>query len=86
MKLRFFSKSAIGIWTSLLTPFLGCILFAYNLREVGKGKFAPAFVIAGIFWTVLMKQVLAKFIHIDLVQLIISNVIWSSNFIDSCLG
>ena len=75
MKVRFYSKSAIGIWTSLLTPFLGCILFAYNLREVGKGKAAPILVIIGIVWMVIMKKILGQFIQIDLVQLLISNVI-----------
>ena len=55
MKPKFYSKEAIGILTLLFSPFLGGILFANNLREVGKGKISPYFIIAGIFWTFIIR-------------------------------
>jgi hypothetical protein len=33
-----YSKRAIGILSLLLSPFLGSVLFAINLRDIGKGE------------------------------------------------
>jgi hypothetical protein len=77
MKLRFYSKEAIGLWTLALSPCLGCILFSYNLKAIGKGYLVPYFVVVGVFWTMLMKRLLVPFVHIPLLQLIFSNLIGS---------
>ena len=55
MKPRFYSKEAIGILSLLISPFLGCILFTYNLREIGKSKLNPFFIIGGLFWLAIIK-------------------------------
>jgi hypothetical protein len=75
MKPKFYSKEAIGILTLLFSPFLGCILFSNNLREVGKGKLTPYFIIVGIFWTFIIRQVTSG---LDLLfQIAISNILGS---------
>ena len=44
-----YSKKAIGILSLLLSPFLGAILFAANLRDIGKRPIGPLFVIGSLF-------------------------------------
>ena len=78
MKPTFYSKQAIGILTLLLTPFLGTILFAYNLKEVGKGKAAPIIIAIGMVWTYLFKRLTADFLGEGLFQLLLSNAIGSA--------
>ena len=75
MKPKFYSKEAIGILTLLFSPFLGCILFANNLQQIGKGKLSPYFIGVGIFWTLIIRQLTTG---LDLVfQLGISNMLGS---------
>src|SRR6478672_3295178 len=75
MKPKFYSKEAIGILTLLFSPFLGCILFANNLQQIGKGKLGPYFIGVGIFWTLIIRQLTAG---LDLLfQLGISNILGS---------
>jgi hypothetical protein len=73
-KPKFYSKNALAIWTIILSPFLGCILFSYNLKAFGKGKFAILFIIVGIFWNVGFRKLTATFIPNPLLQLLIANV------------
>lgn len=91
MKPRFYSKEAIGGLTLLLSPFFGCILFSYNLREIGKGKLSPIFIIAGMFWTFIFKKFTTGLIDNNLFQFILSNIVgslilsfflWDKFFID----
>ena len=58
----------------ILSPILGCILFSYNLREVGKGRFSPYFIIAGIVWIIITKRLLAGIINDSLSQLLFSGI------------
>ncbi len=44
-----YSKKSIGILSLLLSPFLGSILFATNLRDIRKGALGPFFIIGSIF-------------------------------------
>ena len=44
-----YSKNAISILSLLLSPLLGTILFAHNLKETGKGKLGPLFIIGSVF-------------------------------------
>ena len=44
-----YSKNVVGILSLFLSPFLGTILFAHNLKEIGQAKLGPAFVIGSIF-------------------------------------
>src|ERR1700680_828648 len=77
MKYRFYSREAIGLWTLALSPCLGCILFSYNLKAIGKGKLVPYFVVVGIFWTILMRRLLVPFLHVPILQLLFSNLMGS---------
>jgi hypothetical protein len=74
---RFYSKNAIAVWTIILSPLLGCILFAYNLKAVGRGKLALLFVLAGIAWTVVIKKLTGSIFSNPLLQLMISNLLGS---------
>lgn len=77
MKPRFYSKLAIGVLTLFLSPFFGAILFSYNLREIGKGKLSPYFIVVGIFWTFIFKKLTEGFIENTLIQLLFSNLLGS---------
>ncbi len=78
MKPRFYSKEAIGLSTLFLTPFFGCILFAYNLNEIGKQKVSPFFIIGGILWSVVFKKLIGEVLRDDLFQLLVSNALGAS--------
>ncbi len=75
MKPRFYSKEAIAIGTVFLTPILGCILFAGNLRQVGKGKITPLLIIGSIVWTALLNQITKAWVPNPLIQLFLSNAL-----------
>ena len=75
MKPRLYSKEAIGILSLLFSPFLGCILFSYNLREIGKNKLSPYFIIGGLMWLPILR-LLTNGIDL-LLQLAIVNVLGS---------
>jgi Na+/glutamate symporter len=75
MKPRFYSKEAIGLLSLLFSPFLGCILFSYNLREIGKRKLSPYFIIGGLIWLPILR-LLTDGINL-LVQLAIVNILGS---------
>lgn len=77
MKPKFYSEEAIGGLTLLLSPFFGCILFSYNLREIGKGKLIPIFIIVGMFWTFVFKKLTTGIIDNNLFQFILSNIVGS---------
>ena len=55
LKPRFYSKKAIGILSLLLAPFLGFILFSYNLREIGKRRLSTYFIIGGLIWLPILR-------------------------------
>ena len=73
MKPKFYSKEAIAV-LMILSPILGSILFSYNLKEVGKGRFSPYFIIAGILWILVTKRLLAGIINDPLSQLLFSGI------------
>jgi hypothetical protein len=77
MKPKFYSKATIGISTIFLSPFFGGILFAYNLREIGKGKVAPIIIIVGMFWMLLFRKLTESFLSNSLLQLFIGNLVGS---------
>jgi Na+/H+ antiporter NhaA len=73
MKPKFYSKEAVAVLT-ILSPILGTILFSYNLKEIGKGRFSPYFVIGGILWILLTKKLLAGIVADSLSQLLFSGL------------
>jgi len=78
MKPRLYSKTAIGLSTLFLSPFFGCILFAYNLSEVGKQRLNPFFILGGILWTLVFRKLVGEIIQDDLSQFLISNAVGAS--------
>lgn len=56
MQLRLYSKQVIGLLALLLSPFLASVLFAYNLKETGKGKIGPLFILGALFFTGIITQ------------------------------
>jgi len=52
-----YSKNAIGILSLLLSPLLGTILFAQNLKAIGQAKLGPAFVIGSLFMAGMIRRV-----------------------------
>lgn len=52
-----YSKRAIGILSLLLSPFLGAILFAANLRDTGKRAVGPLFIIGSLFLAGLISRI-----------------------------
>ncbi len=88
---RFYSKWTIAGLTLILSPFFGCILFSYNLREIGKERLSPYFIIAGMFWTFVFKKLTTDFIGDNIFQFFLSNIVgslvltfflWDKFFID----
>ncbi len=74
VKYRFYSKNAIAIWTFFLSPLLGCILFAINLKNIGRGRLGVIFVIGGIVWIVSLRTLIGLFLENDLLKLLITNL------------
>lgn len=73
MKPKFYSKEAVAVLT-ILSPILGGILFSYNLKEVGKGKFSPYFIVGGILWILLTRALVAGIVADPLSQLLFSGI------------
>lgn len=73
-----YSKRAIGILSLLLSPFLGAILFAANLRDIGKRAPGPLFVIGSLFLAGLISRI---FTDVNPVFLFILNNIVGSGLL-----
>ncbi|MEO5564427.1 MAG: hypothetical protein ABIR18_13355 [Chitinophagaceae bacterium] len=73
MKPKFYPLEAI-IGLTVLSPILGCILFSYNLKEIGKGNLSPYFVIGGIGWILLVRKLCEGKINEPLYQLLIAGL------------
>jgi hypothetical protein len=73
MKPKFYSKEAIAVLT-ILSPVLGTILFSYNLKEIGKGRFSAYFVAGGILWILLTRALIAGIVPDSLTQLLFSGI------------
>jgi hypothetical protein len=76
-KKKFYSKNAVALSTFFLSPLLGCILFSYNLKEVGRGKLAPVFIILSIAWVIVIRKLSGIITSIPLLQLFIANFLAS---------
>ena len=74
MKPKFYSKEAVAVLT-ILSPILGGILFSYHLKEVGKGKFSPYFIIGGVLWILLTRALVAGIVADQLSQLLFSGIL-----------
>ena len=81
-----YSKRAIGVL--LLSPLLGSILFATNLRDISKPALGPVFVIGSIFLAGLIRRVLpdANPIFILALNNIIGSALLYFYFFDKFFG
>ena len=52
-----YSKRAIGILSLILSPFLGTVLFARNLKEIGQAKLGPAFILGSLFLSGIVRRI-----------------------------
>lgn len=77
MRPKLYSKQAIAILTLLLSPLLGSILFSYNLKEVGRNKMIPAFILGGIVWMCVFRTLTVDFIKNPFAQLLFANTLYS---------
>jgi hypothetical protein len=75
MQPKLYSKSAVGLSALLLSPVLGGILFAYNLKQVGKGKYATPIVIGSIVVIAVVRLIIRPFLHGTFNQFMVSNAI-----------
>jgi hypothetical protein len=71
---KLYSKPTIGISSIFLAPFFGCILFTYNLREIGKDKYGAYFIIGSLLWNAIMLKGIVISNNF-LVQYLITNAI-----------
>jgi hypothetical protein len=76
-KKKFYSKNAIAISTFILSPIMGCILFAYNLKEMGKGRLAPVFILLSFIWAFAVRKLLSYITSSAFLQLYITNLLAS---------
>jgi hypothetical protein len=76
-KKKFYSKNAIAISTFILSPIMGCILFAYNLKEVGKGRLAPVFIVLSFVWAFAVRKLISYITSSALLQLYVTNLLAS---------
>ncbi len=76
MQPKLYSKKAIGLIALLVSPFLGCILFALNLRDTGRGRIVPMFIIGALFLAAIMRRILPGLNPV--LGLAIMNIIGSS--------
>jgi hypothetical protein len=88
MQPQFYSKKTIGLLALLLSPFLTSIVFAYNLKEIGKGKIGPLFIIITLFFTGLISQfmhnfnVLYRMAIVNILGSILLTFLWDKYFAD----
>ena len=73
-----YSKKAIAILSLLLSPFLGSILFAVNLRDIRKPALGPLFIIGSLFMAGLIKRILPDVNPVLL--LVLNNIVGSVLF------
>jgi hypothetical protein len=74
-KFKLYSQLSILIFSILLTGFCGALMLAYNLRKVGKGKFAFPLVILTIVIDAMLFALAKVAIDDSLLRLLIPNVI-----------
>lgn len=65
-KPKLYTKTAILVFSTLLTTFFGSLLFAQNIKEAGRKKEILNIVLFGIFWNIIQMKILEKFFHINI--------------------
>jgi len=72
---KLYTKTAVCLSAAILSPILGTILFANNLRQVGKGKYAALVIIGSIVLIIGVRLISSPFQISGLNQFILSNAL-----------
>ena len=70
---RFFAKPAVFVFSILLSTFFGALLFAQNLKEIGKKGEIFKVILFAIIWNMFLLKISARFIPNPLISYVIVN-------------
>jgi len=74
-----YSKNAIALLSLILSPFLGTILMAYNLKAIGQTALGPAFVIGSFFLSGMVMRIapdLNPWIRLGIINIVGSSLLY----------
>ena len=74
---KFYSKQAIAILTIVCSPLFGCILFSYNLKEVGSKKVIPLIFLGLLALIGIVRRGIAEISNSNLMQFLLTNAVFS---------
>jgi hypothetical protein len=77
MKPKFYSKQAIAILTIICSPLFGCILFSYNLKEVGSKKVIPLIFLGLLALIGIVRRGIAEISNSSVLQFLVTNALFS---------
>lgn len=77
MKPKFYSKHAIALLTLVCSPLFGCILFSYNLKEIGSKKVIPLIFLGLLALIGIVRRGIAEIINSNLMQFLLTNAVFS---------
>jgi hypothetical protein len=77
MKPKFYSKQAIAILTIICSPLFGCILFSYNLKEVGSKRVIPLIFLGLLALIGIVRRGIASISNSSILQFLVTNAVFS---------
>lgn len=77
MRPKFYSKQAIALLTVVCSPLFGCILFSYNLKEVGRKKVIPLIFLGLLALIGIVRRGIAEVSNSNLMQFLLTNAVFS---------
>jgi len=69
------TRAAILVFSFLLSTIFGALLFAQNLKEIGKTKAILNIILFSFFWNIIISKILSQIIHNSLVVYGITNIL-----------
>jgi hypothetical protein len=69
------TKTAVLIFSFLLSTVFGALLFAQNLKEIGKTKVIINIILFSVFWNIIISKILGKIIENGIVVYGITNIL-----------
>jgi len=69
------TRAAILVFSFLLSTFFGALLFAQNLKEIGKTKAILNIILFSFFWNIIISKILGQIIHYGLVVYGLTNIL-----------
>jgi len=74
-KPKLYTRHALLLFSALLTPFFGAVLFAQNLNEVGKNRDILGIFVFAIIWNVTVLRFSTRFIPNPTLAFVISGML-----------